>query len=385
MADHAVTPVSASPISSSDMVRSFMTSGGKTLPQTAAIPEAPSSGYEDRSVRIEDLHSVEPSKSERSDQLADTETGNTAPEIKSSDIEKILVPDKSGRGKTEVEVDFSNREAIRKYVSDAHNFQSGFRKMQVERDQALKQLTNERTQIAPSKKAFDALEQAYSQRGVEGVIDLIDAKNGGFKAWERKTLEKNEFLRTATPSEREAFDARERADRYQRDMERMKTENDERWRKVETERDESEVMSMQSEVNPIFNRYNFTGKLGDKSDETYWNNVLWDQTMKSLSEEFGESGKSANKDISPETFEDEFRVHAAQIRKQLNVQVDKTVNKVVQQRKREAAENVQARVKSGYTSNMSGAREAMNKELSSGNLSSVIANWKKFGSLLSGR
>jgi hypothetical protein len=68
----------------------------------------------------------------------------------------------------------------------------------------------------------------------------------------------------------------------------------------------------------------------------------------------------------------------------MSAQAQKTATRAVEQKKQEATENAQAKVKSGYKVDGNKASEARDL-INSGNLTGLLKNWGKYGSLFNGK
>lgn len=288
---------------------------------------------------------------------------------KTSEKETITISDEKGRRK--VEIDWNNREELKRQLQLAH----GARKWQAERDQARQEAQQLKSKTEELSSNWNALETAFQKGGVEGVIDLLEGRQGAYNSWLKKQIDRHEFLRDATPEERAALEAREKADKSSRELERIRKENEEFRKQMVQEKEQAELKSLESRVHPVFDKYRFADKLGDANDEHMFDEMLWNSALKRL-EPYEEQGLT----ITPDLIEREFRNVAIAIRKRIGLQAEKKAAKVVEQRKQEATENVQAKVRSGYKSEGGAAKEA--RDLIEGrNLTGLLKNWGKYGNL----
>lgn len=252
--------------------------------------------------------------------------------------EVITVTDDQGR-RRKVEIDYSNREAIKQ----AHLQAAGMRKYQAERDQALQGLKSREGRLKELESNFSALDSAY-QNGVEGLFDLLEGRRGAFKEHIAKAVDRSKFLESASPRELEEFNAREETEKLRRDHQKLMKDNEDFKKKISEERETTELKETQSRVYPSFNKHRFADKLGNPEDENMFDEMLWNTTLKRL-----EPYEKQGLDLSPELIDREFNSVASSIRARIRGLADKQVSKVVEQKKQEATENVQAKVKSGYT------------------------------------
>ena len=284
-----------------------------------------------------------------------------------SDKEIITVTDEQGI-KRKVEIDYSNKESIKK----AFLMQNGARKWQAERDKALESKKTLDSELSTLKQDFAALDDAFKK----GHSHLVDRLYGP-GAWEKavaKEVERREFLKTASPEEVRAFEAEEKAQRQAKDFEALRKENEEFKKQMNETKDQAEERALESKIHPSFEKYRFADKLGNTSHEHRLDKMLWLEAMESL-EQHEEKGVT----LTPELIDKEFRAAAKSVRDIIGNQAEKKATKVVENKKREATENVQAKVMSGYKTggHAQEARDLMNK----GDLTSLLKGWNKYGNL----
>lgn len=322
-----------------------------------------------------EVESSLPDSENSDDTSTDQETGAADPTAKSTapaGKEYVTVTD--DKGKRRIEVDFNNKDQLKKFVQMAH----GARKWQAERDQAISKTKELETQYSSLKGNWDVLEKAYQESGVEGLIDLLEGRPGAFQEWEKARLERYNFLQKASPAEKELFEARESESKRQREIDRIRKENEEFKKSVQAEREAAEMRSLEGTVNPVFDRYRFADKLGDADTEQMFDQMLWDTSLKRL-----EQYEEQRVPITADLVEKEFKTVATALRKRINVQAEKKAAKAVEQKKQEATENVQAAVSSGYR-NSSLQKEASDM-LRNGNLTGLLKQWNKYGSVFGGK
>lgn len=283
------------------------------------------------------------------------------------DKEVITVSDDKGRRK--VTVDYSDRAAIKKAFEMAH----GARKWQAEKDKlaaASKDLGEKYDRV---NKVMEALEAAYREKGELGVIDLIAGRPGASQEFIRRQVDRANFLERATPEEKEQLAQKERLEQLEREHQRLRTEGEEREKRVVAEREQAELRSMESRVHPAFEKYRFEGKLGSAEDEDMFDEMLWNTTLKRL-KPYEEKGV----EISRELVEQEFRAVSSALRKRIAGQAEKKASQVVNQKKQEATENAQASTMSAYTKG--GAAAEAQDMIKRGDFFSLF---KKHGSIMS--
>ena len=355
-------------------------SNGAVTPDTSSVDNVRYIGdsNDDETIVTSGQSEVESSLlgNENSDDTStDQETGAADPTAKSTapaGKEYVTVTD--DRGKRRVEVDFNNKDQLKKFVQMAH----GARKWQAERDQALSKTKELEGQYTSLKGNWDVLEKTYQEGGVEGLIDLLEGKPGAFQEWEKARLDRHSFLQKASPAEKELFTARESESKRQREIDRIRKENEEFKNSIKAEREAAEMRSLEGTVNPVFDRYRFADKLGDADTEQMFDQMLWDTSLKRLEQYEGQKVP-----VTADLVEKEFKAVATALRKRINVQAEKKAAKAVEQKKQEATENVQAAVSSGYR-NSSLQKEASDM-LSNGNLTGLLKQWNKYGSVFGKR
>lgn len=297
------------------------------------------------------------------------------PEAKSkvtSEKEVITVTDETGR-KRKVEIDYSNRDAIKKTYAMA----AGMRKFQAERDQALSSRKDLEGKLSEREKDWNTLEGAF-QQGPEALFDLLSGRKGAFDEHVQKRQQRADFMKNASPEEIEALKSREQADLTRRELDKIRKENEEFRKSVSEEREQAETRALESRVHPVFEKYRFADKLGNSGDEHMFDEMLWNSALKRL-EPYEEKGLN----LSPDIIEREFKSVAQAIRNRIGVQAEKKVSKTIDQKKQEATENVQAKLKSSYTKD--GDSTQLKKLIQNGDTGGIFRNWSTFSKLLSNK
>lgn len=306
--------------------------------------------------------------SQKSKQVAKTSNKPGKTETPGSTKETITVTDDKGR--RQLEIDYSNKEQIKQVYAQA----AGMRKFQAERDQAIQGRKAVETEHAQLKQDWTKLEEAF-QGGPEALFDLLQGRKGAFDEHVQKKQQRSDFLKSATPQEIRALEDRERSDQQARELDTIRKENAKFKESIEQEREAMELRSAESKVFPVFDKYRFAGKLGSADDEQMFDEMLFD-TAKNRLVKYEEAGVA----LTHELIEKEFRSVAQKMRGTINVQADKKVSRVMDQKKQESTENVQAKIKSGYRAGGGEAKEARDL-IESGNLTQLLKGWGKYGNL----
>lgn len=276
------------------------------------------------------------------------------------DKELITITDDKGRRK--VEVNYADRAAIRKAFEVSH----GARKWQAERDKAISTSKAQAQELAKVKSDFQVLDEAFKRGGAEEVFDLLQGRKGAFQESVRKQQERAEFMRTASPEEKDALITRELAEKHSRELAQARKENEEFRKEIQTERENAELRSLEARVHPSFNKHRFADKLGDADDEQMFDEMLWNTALKQL-EPYEEQGL----EITPELVNQKMSEVAGKIRKRIASQADRKAGAAIAQKKQEATENVQSKLMTGYSKQNNKAQDYLNR----GDTSGLIRNW----------
>jgi hypothetical protein len=321
----------------------------------------------------EDSSSKEQDENDSEDSPSEAKSNSPADKKTSGSKEVITVTDESGK-KKKVEIDYSDRAAIRK----AHEMMYGARKWQAERDKALASSKEVQSKLGELESNWEVLNKTFQEGGVEGLIDLLQGKPGAYKEVIKKELARAKFFETASPEEIESLQAKEASERQARELEKIRKENEDFRKQMQQEKEQAELASLESRIHPAFDKYRFADKLGSAEDEHMFDEMLWNTAMKRL-----ESYEEQGLDLVPELVEKEFRTVATSLRNRIGMQAEKKAAKVVEQKKREATENVQAKVRSGYKTG--GASKEARDLIESGNIKGLLSQWGKYGGLFNGK
>lgn len=299
--------------------------------------------------------------------------GSTAPAAtKSTQTSKTPDPNKEvititdDQGKRKLEIDYSDRAAIRK----AHELAALARKTQAERDRERTERTALTEKYTSVNRVVEALEKAFSEKGELGVIDLIAGKPGASADFVRKQVERAKFLEKASPEDVQRLEEKERLEYVERELVKQRRENEDREKRIVEERETAELRSTEATVHPVFEKYRFDGKLGSEDDEAMFDEMLWNTALKRL-KPFEDQGVAMTKEL----VEREFRTVASSLRKRINVQAEKRAAAVVNQKKQEATENAQASTVGAYK--RGGATAEANDMLNKGDFAGFFRSFGK--------
>lgn len=313
------------------------------------------------------------SSAEENSESANSDLKPAAQKTSGESKEVITVTDESGK-RRKIEIDYSNRESVKK----AFTMAAGMRKFQAERDQALTKLKPLESELGEIKSNWNILEKAYQSGGVEGLVDLLEGRKGAYKDSVQKHIDRARFLENASPEEIRELERRELSEKQNSEFERIRKENEEFKKQILGEKETAELRSLESQVNPVFEKYRFADRLGNADNEHIFDDMLWNSALKRL-EPYEERGVP----VTPEMIEREFRTVALSLRKTIGLQAEKKASKAIEQKKQEATENVQAKVMSGYKTD--GAAKEARDLIQSGNLTGLLKGWNKYGGLFNNK
>lgn len=350
-------------------------SGGSTTPSSGVRVVGEDEIYRSENSTTEDLLPGEnaPTDSEKrtDSKVSPLEAKSGTKSQTPGNKEVITITD--DKGKRKVEIDWENKDQLKKYVQMAH----GARKWQAERDQAKQQVEAERSKSKELESNFEVMNRVWQERGIEGLTDLLEGRPGAYKDMVKREFDKQKFLESASPEELQAFKQREDSQKTAKELDKIRKENEEFKKQITEKEERAELASLESRVHPSFDKHRFAGKLGDANDEHMFDEMLWTTALKRL-----EPYEAEGHEITPELVEREFRAVAGSLRKRIGLQAEKKASRVVEQKKQEATENVQAKLMSGYK--QGGAANEARKMINDGNITGLLKGWGKYGSLFNG-
>jgi hypothetical protein len=257
----------------------------------------------------------------------------------------------------------AKKEAAKPELDKVKQYERGMRKFQAERDRIAKEAEIAKKELSELKNHWSKLEAGFSESGIAGVINAIAGKQDAYKEFlEAEIARRNEYER-ATPSQRTAMEAEEKRLAAEKRAAQLEQKFKDLENSVTAKSQEAEQKALQSVVNPVFEKYRFSGKLGDAEAEYYQDKALWQLALDNLNE-------LPEEKITPEAIESEFRKVSSTLRKVITKQADSKAKKVVESKKAHAQEAAATKAMSGM-SNSSTADE-FRKQVRSGNLSDAL-------------
>jgi hypothetical protein len=305
-----------------------------------------------------------------SDESNDSEENSTSNSPTTQDakaiqngVEEVIVKGPDGK-KTTISVDYNDRDQILKNAKLA----AGARKWQAERDRALAQVESSKVH-AEHANHFNVLSEAYDNAGPLGVISAMLGEDGA-KQWLEQQFQRYEMRQTATPDELKYLDAQERAEAQARELEAIKRKQADWEKKMSEEKSSADLASLQSTINPVFDKYRFAGKLGDPNQEHDLDEVVWARAMKNL-QQFEKRGVQITRELADRA----FRTASNSLRKVVNVQAEKAADQKIARTKERALETAQIRAKRGQAS--TAESDSAKEMLKRGDISSFFKTFGK--------
>jgi hypothetical protein len=233
--------------STSELVNGWIQSGGNAKSPEDIIggdSSTSSSGVQvvgdDEVYRAENSteDSLLPSEDAPTDSQESSDSEVSPSEAKSEDNQKTsgtkeVVTITDDKGKRKVEVDFSDKEKLKKYVQMAH----GARKWQAERDHARSQINEVQGKLTELESNWKVMNEVFQNKGVEGLVDLLEGREGAYKDKLQREIQKAQFLENASPEELEAYQQKEAYTKTQQELERIRRENEEFKTKMQQEKE----------------------------------------------------------------------------------------------------------------------------------------------------
>ncbi len=263
------------------------------------------------------------------DQLS--EDSENSDEELSETTQEVLVKGKDGK-RRKIKVDFSDKDKLVKYVQKAANAT----RLQSERDAALARIEK----LQESESAISNLQSIVDERGFEGLIDQLNVDNGGYEAWIKSKLDRHEQRQHASEDEIRYLDEQEKNAALQRRLDLIEQRQIEREERVSQETEQAELDRKASEVNPIYFKYSFDGKLGDSVVEQRHNKAMYREVMERLDELADNDVK-----ITKAVIEKEFKSYVQPFMKSINKKVRQNISKALDRKKKEATTHAQAEMR----------------------------------------
>lgn len=311
----------------------------------------------------EDSSLSQPNEAHMDVQSSDSETGLPM-------VEKVTVTDSKGR-KKQIDVDFNDREKLKKYVHMA----AGMRKFQAERDALKKQIQSfgNVDEATEKVKLFNELDTIYQNDGSEGLINRLAGSSDAYDKLKQDIIEEYQKRQSASPSELARMDYEKEKIRQQRELEMIRQENEQFKTSIQEKETQAQLKSLQSTVNTSFDKYRFSGKLEDADQEFKLDKAIWSTAQAELSELEDQGVELTNAVV-----ERVFRETAVPFRKFINKQSRAKLKKAINKKKQESASSVQTRIKSSMSSGSTADRSQLVDAFKRGQGTSALLDlWAK--------
>lgn len=296
------------------------------------------------------------SASSESDASASKDPAASAQAKANADIEEIVVKGLDGK-KSKIKVDYSNREAIKDAFKKAQGMRLAFK----ERDDLSRKLkAYEAGELTPESQkadleAYKVISKAFSEGGVESLIELLNKNNGGYKGWK----ESKEAYDKMLPSEKAELESKNLVEKANRRAEEAERTAKERTDSLVKQQEASDKARLKSMLTPAFHKHSLSKELDDAEAGARIDQAIWRDSIKEISSMQLPEGAEP----TPAMVERIFSKVAASYRKVINVKADKKVAETMN-RKKESATNAlvqTAKAGIGAGASMSDVREQISK------------------------
>lgn len=282
------------------------------------------------------------------------EVDEKAPQVDTKSFEEVYVKTPEGRRQA-VKIDYENRDSIKKAYLKA----AGFPVLNAKLANTSKKYQTLEKEHASLKADMDKLEDIYQNQGIEALIKTLGRTEDLDKIVEER-LKHKEYLGSLSPDEKYRYDLKQQNELSMKKASEVEAKYKKMMEDIEKKEEAAATRSLESRLHPSFDRYRFSGKLGDEVvehqlDETIWNNVA---------RKLGEYPEDV--ELTQGIIDREFRTAAQNLQKVIQMQTERRVNKVVDKKKAEAAKTAQITAKKGLTN--SGEKEKFVESIKSGNI-----------------
>jgi hypothetical protein len=361
----------------SSSIQSAMTamSEGKN-PMDAAFGDLPTSGSEETSPNEvskffddeENGTSGEGDSQPAADDTQSTDAATTEGTLEpkpSGNKEKITIT--GPNGKEEIEIDYSDRDAIKKAFSMSH----GARKWQSERDSFAKRIKEIEPDYKDAVEVRDSIVGSFKQKGIKGLVNFLQQDELAYDKMLDLEMEKRAIYQKAEPSLKAKMDAEERYESLLNEMKYKEEQNKAAEAKniaKQKEIEQSELTVASESFNTMsstaMQQHSFRGKLGDNELEARIDESVWTNVRKALMKLPDET------DISQQMLNDLVAKEAALFSKGLGRKVDSEVKQKVEQKKVASATKLASDAQQGM--GKGGAAEKFSDALSKGDTASAV-------------
>lgn len=275
------TPITQATSSAADLLASAMDEAGGGMESDAGDLTADASDSVDDSADGVDLEAVDETAGDDQTQVeADESTDDAEPADDAAakpDVVEVDITDEQGKRK--IELDLSDKELMIRNAQQA----AGARKLWAgykERGEQVKQRDAQIAKLTEDLKPYDQLEDAYAKQGIDGVVQLLEKKSLDQLVEERAAWQKK--WAAMSPAERAAWQSQQDTERARRDAAAARADADKVRQSAAAEREAAQVERLEGWAHEQFNRFSFSGKLGDKTEELRLDRALWNHMQAEL-------------------------------------------------------------------------------------------------------
>jgi hypothetical protein len=354
------TPTAGSEITGRDTLTEEVGIGDEDSYNVSAFSPESQNGSGDSTDGSEES-STSPSQSDDDENTSEDPAADQQ-SASSDNVDFISVTDHQGR-KVKVKVDYSDKDSIKR----AYSMAAGARKWQVERDNLKKELDSFRGTAGKKVENWDYIDKAYKEGGVEGLVNFLQGDPQAFDKLVDNRLKDREWRANASPEELALHEARAAQQRKDSEVEQLRKELAEVKQGQVSAKEEAEMTSLKSTINPVFDKYRFADKLGDPAKEYKLDKMLYREAMEVL------EALPDDADITPDVIHKAFKDTALEIRSLINQQASQKAEKIVADKRRSATETAQVKAqKSIAKAGSTGNDESMSSLLKQGRLGDIF-------------
>jgi hypothetical protein len=294
-----------------------------------------------------DDHIAVASEESQDDTVIDADARPEPQETKpstSDDVETITVTDH--KGKRQISIDYSDKAKIKK----AFQLAAGMRKFQAERDAERTKAETSTKQLSEYQARFQKLEAAWESGREDGILRLLTGGKGVDDIVAERAA-KAQRRAEATPAELARMDAEEAISSKDSELQRVSNRVKELEGKLEQNLTTAEQQKMEAMTHPVFDKYRFSGKSGDKETARDMDEMLWLKATRTL-DSYAEQGIN----ITPAIVDQEFkRLHSIMSRA-IKTEADAQVSNVITSKKSNALGTAQTMVNKSLSGNSYGKK-----------------------------
>lgn len=346
-------------------------------PMDAAFGDVPTSGSEESSPNevskyfddeensaSEDIESQPAADSTQSEDAAPSKDA-LDPSKPSGNKEKITIT--GPNGKEEIEIDYSDKESIKRAFSMSH----GARKWQAERDGFARKIKEMEPDYKDALEVRESIVGTFKQKGFKGLVNFLSQDELAYDKMLDLEMEKRAIYQKAEPSLKAKMDAEERYEMLLNEMKYKEEQNKAAEakniaRQKEIEQTELNVAneSFNTMSSTAMQQHTFKGKLGDAELEARIDESVWTNVRKALLKLPDET------DISQQVLNEMVSKEAALFSKGLGRKVETEVKQKVDQKKAASATKLASDAQQGL--GKGGAAEKFNDALGKGDTASAV-------------